>query len=89
MTNPTKTIPEVPLHHYLGITQERFDGRITPFMNNLMAKGMKADLAMLKIESSDMHLIEKVYCAYLIGRVVGIDEVNKRTMGLAKRLGVT
>lgn len=85
----TKQIPDVGLHLYLGISQERFDTRISPLMNAITSKGMKLDTALLKIEQSDITTIEKQYCSYALGRVVGIDEVNKRTMGLARRLGVT
>jgi len=77
------------LHGYLGITEEQFASHITPLMNTITEKGMKVDIALLKIEQSKLSDIEKIYCSYAIGRVVGIDEINKRTLGLSKRLGLT
>jgi hypothetical protein len=78
------------LHGYLGITEEQFASHIKPLMDGITASGMKVDMALLKIEQDKkLSTIEKVYCSYCIGRVVGIDEVNKRSLGLAKRLGLS
>jgi hypothetical protein len=78
------------LHGYLGITEEQFVSHITPIMDDITKSGMKVDMALLKIEQDKkLTPIEKIYCGYAIGRVVGIDEINKRTLGLSKRLGLT
>jgi len=78
------------LYGYLGITEERFISHITPMIDGITASGMKVDMALLKIEQDKkLSPIEKIYCSYAIGRVIGIDEVNKKTLGLAKRLGLS
>ena len=78
------------LHGYLGITEEQFAAHITPFMDDIRSSGMKVDMALLKIEQNkSLSTIEKIYCSYCIGRVVGIDEINEKSLGLAKRLGLT
>jgi len=77
------------LHTFIGISQEHFDTRITKLMDEIISSGMKVDVALLKIDRSNLPDIEKMYCAYAIGRVVGIDEINKKSGGLAKRLGLT
>jgi len=84
----TEQSPVNGLHQFLGISQERFDTKIAPMMNEITRTGMKVDLALLKIEKSGLSQIEKQYCSYAIGRVVGIDEINKRSLGLARKLGL-
>lgn len=77
------------LYKYLGITEEQFSGKITPVMNELTSKGMKVDTALLKIgEDKRLNDIERIYCAYAIGRVVGIDEIKGKVSGIAKKLGL-
>jgi hypothetical protein len=77
------------LHLYLGISQITFDTVIAPVMNEIKNSGMKVDMALLKIEQNKkLSPIEKMYCSYAIGRVVGISEVDFKTYGLAKRIGL-
>jgi hypothetical protein len=77
------------LYLYLGISQTSFDTAIVPVMDEIKNSGMKVDMALLKIEQNKkLSPIEKMYCSYAIGRVIGINEVNIKTGGLAKRLGL-
>jgi len=77
------------LHLYLGISQISFDTVITPVMNDITKRGMKVDMALLNIEQNkNLTVIEKMYCSYAIGRVVGIEEVNLKVHNVAKRIGL-
>jgi hypothetical protein len=77
------------LQDMLGISDERFQTKITPFMNKTFEKELKLDVALLGVESNkDLNQIEKIYCAYAIGRVVGIDEVTGKARAVAAKLGL-
>jgi hypothetical protein len=72
----------INLYKLLGISDERFEVVITPFMNELCAKGEQADLALLSVEEhKTMTKIEKIYCAYAIGRMCAIEEMKTKLPG--------
>lgn len=79
------------LYELLGITKERFETKITPLMNGLCAKRMKADMALLTIETSKLEPVEKMFCSYMVGRMCAIEEIKQATAkftpaGLSKKL---
>lgn len=77
------------LYKYLGISDERFQYRITPFMDKLIGKGGPLDLMLLAVEQNhDLHEGEKIYCAFCIGRCAATAEIDNKTGGLAKRFGL-
>lgn len=77
------------LYLYLGISDERFEKKIKPFMDNLFSKGGKVDQALMAVENNtDLHLEEVAYCCYCIGHSAALHEVNVKTGGLAKRFGL-
>lgn len=78
---------EIPnLYTYLGITEDRFETKIKPLMNDIAAKNQKVDLSLLRIEQSDLSSIEKMYCSYAIGRVIGMNEVASKAKGILKKI---
>jgi hypothetical protein len=76
------------LHDYLGISGERYNSKILPLMNRLHDDGMRTDHALMKI-SSDRELspIEKEFCFFLAGRLIGQEEAEKAGRGIIRRLG--
>jgi hypothetical protein len=80
---------EKNLYIFMGITEDRYDRVITPFMEETTKKSRVADVALLAIcHNTVLDTVEKAYCSYCIGRLCGLEEINNRSRGLLGKMGL-
>jgi hypothetical protein len=61
-----------PIGGFLGIDNDRLEIVIDPMMKRITAKGGKVDAILMEIEESkEIDVMEKIYCSYSIGVMIG------------------
>lgn len=71
----------------IGISNERHETIVKKAFEKCI--GQKVDTALMKLwDMHDLDDMEKLYVAFRIGKVAAISEVDQKTGGIGKRLGL-